>query len=64
MPPVSPTMAIRMTAKARPGLPCDPEDLRPFFGAATFSYLPVQPPRIGGARGGHEVLWGRAPAGA
>lgn len=36
MPPVSATMAIRIRAKVRPGLPWVP--CRPFLGAATFSF--------------------------
>ena len=40
-------MAIRIRARVRPGLPGCPAGLRPFLGAATFSFLPVQPPRAG-----------------
>ncbi|GAA1907725.1 hypothetical protein GCM10009753_43340 [Streptantibioticus ferralitis] len=55
MPPVSATRATRITASARPGYPWAPGDLRPFLGAATFSFLPVQPFRIGLlSRDGHE----------
>ena len=54
IPPVSATMASRITASARPGYPWLPEGLRPLFGAATFSILPVQPPCDLRAAGRHD----------
>ncbi len=61
IPPVSAAMAIRIRARTWPGLPWPPGDLRPFFGAATLSFLPVQPSGVGCSPDGHEVLWGPAP---
>ena len=47
IPPLRATTAIRNRIKVRPGLPGAPACLRPLLGAATFSFLPVQPPRAG-----------------
>ncbi|AVV47612.1 hypothetical protein C6376_21815 [Streptomyces sp. P3] len=53
---MSPTMAIRIRASVRPGL-LWALALRPFLGAATFSYSLSGRLAPGQRGGGHDMVW-------